>query len=134
MSSEKGGEGTHSLSSEGGSPNGKDGSSTMSPKGKGVQFANEGGRSKGEKKGKIPKGVKIPMWKEPEPSDIEVGQGWPLADYGVSDSETCVIGNVCPETVDEVFAFVPSLEDKRSKIDVQVLKDVLSELAKLKAT
>ncbi|TKY72289.1 DNA-directed RNA polymerases IV and V subunit 4 [Spatholobus suberectus] len=55
----------------------------------------------------------------------------PLANCGLTDSEICVIGNVCPETIDEVFALLPSLKDKRS-IDRQVLKDSLSELAKLR--
>ncbi|KAK7331176.1 hypothetical protein VNO77_25394 [Canavalia gladiata] len=34
----------------------------------------------------------------------------PLAKCGFTDSEICVIGNVCPETVDEVFALLPSLK------------------------
>ncbi|RDX68062.1 DNA-directed RNA polymerases IV and V subunit 4, partial [Mucuna pruriens] len=87
----------------------------------------------------------------------------PLAVCGLTESEICVIGNVCPETVDEVFSLLPSLKfdfdpslspskieilqllsgyyiqsyigdqyyDRRS-IDRQVLKDSLSELAKLR--
>ncbi|XP_028764837.1 DNA-directed RNA polymerases IV and V subunit 4-like [Neltuma alba] len=34
----------------------------------------------------------------------------PLADLGVSDAELCVIGNVCPETLEEVYALIPSLK------------------------
>ncbi|KAA3478220.1 DNA-directed RNA polymerases IV and V subunit 4 [Gossypium australe] len=45
----------------------------------------------------------------------------------------CVIANTCPETVDEVFALVRSLEAKRSKL-TGPLKDVLDELAKLKTS
>ncbi|TYJ31060.1 hypothetical protein E1A91_A06G171600v1 [Gossypium mustelinum] len=56
-----------------------------------------------------------------------------LTKYGVSNSEICVIANTCPETVDEVFALVRSLEAKRSKI-TGPLKDVLDELAKLKTS
>ncbi|RZB90141.1 DNA-directed RNA polymerases IV and V subunit 4, partial [Glycine soja] len=56
-----------------------------------------------------------------------------LAKCGVTDSEICVIGNVCPETIDEVFALLPSLKDRRN-IDSQVLKDSLSELAKFRQT
>ncbi|KAF5728518.1 hypothetical protein HS088_TW21G00666 [Tripterygium wilfordii] len=33
-----------------------------------------------------------------------------LIPYGVSDGEISVIANVCPETVEEVFALVPSLK------------------------
>ncbi|KAK4267383.1 hypothetical protein QN277_024170 [Acacia crassicarpa] len=33
----------------------------------------------------------------------------PLADLGVSEAELCVIGNVCPQTSEEVFALIPSL-------------------------
>ncbi|OMP05189.1 Calcium-binding EF-hand [Corchorus capsularis] len=54
-----------------------------------------------------------------------------LSKYGVTDSEICVIGNACPETTDEVFALVRSLEVKRSRL-IEPLKDVLDELAKLK--
>ncbi|XP_057961979.1 DNA-directed RNA polymerases IV and V subunit 4-like [Malania oleifera] len=54
-----------------------------------------------------------------------------LAKHGVSDGEICMIANICPETVDEVFALMPSLKDKRSKLR-EPLKDVLSELAMLK--
>lgn len=56
-----------------------------------------------------------------------------LTKYGVSNSEICVIANTCPETVDEVFALVRSLEAKRSKL-TGPLKDVLEELAKLKTS
>ncbi|XWS12993.1 hypothetical protein CRYUN_Cryun37aG0137400 [Craigia yunnanensis] len=54
-----------------------------------------------------------------------------LSKYGVSYSEICVIANSCPETVDEVFALVRSLEAKRCRLS-EPLKDVLVELAKLK--
>ncbi|XWS15441.1 hypothetical protein CRYUN_Cryun34aG0001100 [Craigia yunnanensis] len=54
-----------------------------------------------------------------------------LSKYGVSYSEICVIANSSPETVDEVFALVRSLEAKRSRLS-DPLKDVLDKLAKLK--
>ncbi|KAK4743300.1 hypothetical protein SAY87_001301 [Trapa incisa] len=50
---------------------------------------------------------------------------------GVNEGELCVIANACPETADEVFALVPSLKAKRSKL-IEPLKGVLSELVKLK--
>ncbi|GLU20642.1 hypothetical protein SLE2022_368320 [Rubroshorea leprosula] len=54
-----------------------------------------------------------------------------LTKHGVSNSEICVIANVCPESMDEVFALVPSLKGKRSKLS-EPLKEALDELAKLK--
>ncbi|XP_028755000.1 DNA-directed RNA polymerases IV and V subunit 4-like isoform X2 [Neltuma alba] len=55
----------------------------------------------------------------------------PLADLGVSDAELCVIGNVCPETLEEVYALIPSLKVRRSRIE-GLLRDMLKELGKLK--
>lgn len=54
-----------------------------------------------------------------------------LTKYGVTDGEICVIANICPDSIDEVFALVPSLKAKRSKLS-QPLRDVLSELSNLK--
>jgi len=54
-----------------------------------------------------------------------------LTKYGVTDGEICLIANVCPESVDEVFALVPTLKPKRTKLS-EPLQDVLTELAKLK--
>ncbi|KAL5574824.1 hypothetical protein UlMin_016523 [Ulmus minor] len=51
--------------------------------------------------------------------------------YGVSDGEICVIADVCPETVDEAFALVPSLKAKKRALG-EHLKESLSQLAKLK--
>ncbi|KAG5527496.1 hypothetical protein RHGRI_028407 [Rhododendron griersonianum] len=34
----------------------------------------------------------------------------PLKAHGVSDSEICMIANICPESLDEVFALIPSLK------------------------
>ncbi|MBA0723592.1 hypothetical protein Golax_004162 [Gossypium laxum] len=53
--------------------------------------------------------------------------------YYTNPQSICVIANTCPETVDEVFALVRSLEAKRSKL-TGPLKDVLDELAKLKTS
>ncbi|GAB2287537.1 hypothetical protein Dimus_037135 [Dionaea muscipula] len=54
-----------------------------------------------------------------------------LKEHDVSDGEICLIANVYPDTVDEVFALVTSLKGKRSKLS-EPLKDVLTELASLK--
>lgn len=54
-----------------------------------------------------------------------------LKNHGVSDVEICIIANICPETIDEVFAVVPSLKAKRSKVS-DALQDAVSELFKLR--
>ncbi|XP_055801525.1 DNA-directed RNA polymerases IV and V subunit 4-like [Solanum dulcamara] len=56
----------------------------------------------------------------------------PLKQHGVSDGELCVIANFHLESVDEVFALVPSFKNKKSKLRVS-LENVLAELAKLRS-
>lgn len=56
-----------------------------------------------------------------------------LSEHGVTDGEICMIANICPETVEEAFAIVPSLKAKRSRLN-DLLKDVLIKLAKFKST
>ncbi|KAH7674317.1 DNA-directed RNA polymerase II subunit RPB4 protein [Dioscorea alata] len=48
---------------------------------------------------------------------------------GVTDGEICMIGNILPESVDEIYALVPSLKDNRDNNEGPI-KDVLSNLAK----
>ncbi|XP_049403549.1 DNA-directed RNA polymerases IV and V subunit 4-like [Solanum stenotomum] len=55
----------------------------------------------------------------------------PLKQHGVSDGELCMIANFRLESVDEVFALVPSLKTKKSMLIVP-LENVLAELAKLR--
>ncbi|XP_057765168.1 DNA-directed RNA polymerases IV and V subunit 4-like [Salvia miltiorrhiza] len=55
----------------------------------------------------------------------------PLKKHGVSDCEICLIANICPESVDEVFAVVPALKPKMSKLR-DPLRIALDELANLK--
>ncbi|XP_010246548.1 PREDICTED: DNA-directed RNA polymerases IV and V subunit 4 isoform X2 [Nelumbo nucifera] len=55
----------------------------------------------------------------------------PLKRHGVSDGEMCMIGNIFPETVDEVFALIPSLKGKRQNIE-EPMKDVVYKLANLR--
>ncbi|KAJ9180780.1 hypothetical protein P3X46_008988 [Hevea brasiliensis] len=54
-----------------------------------------------------------------------------LKKHGVSDGEICVLANVCPESVDEVFALIPSLKSKKNML-TEPVKGVLDELANLK--
>ncbi|OVA05114.1 RNA polymerase II [Macleaya cordata] len=49
----------------------------------------------------------------------------------ISESEICLIANVCPETVDEVYALIPSLKPNRLMTE-GAIKDVLYELDNLK--
>ncbi|KAM7270921.1 hypothetical protein ACFE04_030135 [Oxalis oulophora] len=51
--------------------------------------------------------------------------------HGVTDGEMCVLANVCPETVDEVFALIPSLKLKWHVLR-EPLVNVLSRLANLR--
>lgn len=55
----------------------------------------------------------------------------PLKQHGVSDGELCMIANFHLESVDEVFALVPSFKKKKNKLRVP-LENVLAELAKLR--
>ncbi|KFK24215.1 hypothetical protein AALP_AAs66070U000200 [Arabis alpina] len=55
----------------------------------------------------------------------------PLKKHGVSEGEVCLIANVCPESTDEVFAFVPSLKGRKDKIN-QPLEEALAKLSKIK--
>ncbi|CAN4089955.1 unnamed protein product [Withania somnifera] len=55
----------------------------------------------------------------------------PLKQLGVSDAELCMIANFQLESVDEVFALVPSFKNKKNKLRVP-LENVLAELAKLR--
>ncbi|XP_043688102.1 DNA-directed RNA polymerases IV and V subunit 4-like isoform X2 [Telopea speciosissima] len=54
-----------------------------------------------------------------------------LKRHDISDGEICMIANICPESVDEVFALVPSLKTNRHKIE-EPIKDAFYELAKCK--
>ncbi|KAK7303452.1 hypothetical protein RJT34_14359 [Clitoria ternatea] len=59
----------------------------------------------------------------------------PLSNCDLTDSEICVIGNVCPETVDEVYALLPSLKlvdvmtDTENFVEVNNLGLSFSEIA-----
>ncbi|XP_059309328.1 DNA-directed RNA polymerases IV and V subunit 4-like [Lycium ferocissimum] len=55
----------------------------------------------------------------------------PLKAYGVSDGELCMIANFHVESVDEIFALVPSFKTKKSKLRVP-LENVLAKLVKLR--
>ncbi|XP_010942904.1 DNA-directed RNA polymerases IV and V subunit 4 [Elaeis guineensis] len=52
---------------------------------------------------------------------------------GVNDGEICMIGNICPETVEEVYALLPSLKVNKHKNE-EPIKEVLASLAKVKTS
>lgn len=54
-----------------------------------------------------------------------------LKSSGVTSGEICMIGNICPDSVEEVYALLPSLKANRIKNEGPI-KDVLAELAMLK--
>ncbi|XP_073145740.1 DNA-directed RNA polymerases IV and V subunit 4-like [Henckelia pumila] len=65
-----------------------------------------------------------------------------LKKFGVSDVEICLIANIHPESVDEVFALIPALKAKMDKLrdplrialnELANLKEALNELANIKA-
>jgi DNA-directed RNA polymerase II subunit RPB4 len=56
----------------------------------------------------------------------------PLRKYGVSDGEMCLIANVGPETIEEVYALVPSLKATRS-LNESPIMEALTALADIKA-
>lgn len=59
----------------------------------------------------------------------------PLKTLGLPDGEICLIANLCLDSVEEVFALVPSLKKfKKPRLLEEALKKVLDELAKLKAS
>lgn len=66
-----------------------------------------------------------------------------LKKFGVSDAEVCLIANIHPESVDEVFALIPALKAKMDKLrdplrialgELANLKEALNELANIKVS
>ncbi|KAL6633639.1 hypothetical protein ACP70R_026310 [Stipagrostis hirtigluma subsp. patula] len=56
-----------------------------------------------------------------------------LKKCGVKDGEICMIANIGPETLEEVYALVPSLKATRSLTEGPI-KEVLAALANIKAS
>ncbi|CAM0944459.1 unnamed protein product [Alopecurus aequalis] len=57
----------------------------------------------------------------------------PLKKHGVTDGEICMIANIGPETIEEVYALVPSLKATRS-INEGPIREALAALANIKAS
>lgn len=56
----------------------------------------------------------------------------PLKKCGVNDGEICMIANIGPETIEEVYALVPSLKAKRT-LNEGPITEILAALANIKA-
>lgn len=54
-----------------------------------------------------------------------------LKKSNVSESEICLIANICPGDADEVFKLMPKLNEKRKKSE-RGIDDVIRELVELK--
>lgn len=57
----------------------------------------------------------------------------PLKKHGVNDGEICMIANIGPETIEEVYALVPSLKATRA-INEGLITEALAALANIKAS
>ncbi|XP_047077865.1 DNA-directed RNA polymerases IV and V subunit 4-like [Lolium rigidum] len=57
----------------------------------------------------------------------------PLKKYGVTDGEICMIANIGPETIEEVYALVPSLKATK-ELNESLITEALDALANIKAS
>lgn len=55
-----------------------------------------------------------------------------LSRNGLGEFELCVIGNLCPETVEEAKAMVPSLKTKGRACDDERIEKMLNDLAMIR--
>lgn len=55
-----------------------------------------------------------------------------LSRYQLTEFELVVIGNLCPETVDEAVAMVPSIKSKARGLDDDAIEKMLSDLSLIK--
>lgn len=55
-----------------------------------------------------------------------------LSRYQLAEFELCVLGNLCPETVEEAIAVVPSVKTKGRELDDDTIEKMLNDLALIK--
>lgn len=55
-----------------------------------------------------------------------------LSRYQLTEFELVVIGNLCPETVDEAVAMVPSIKSKARGLDDDAIEKMLNDLSLIK--
>ncbi|GMN33435.1 hypothetical protein TIFTF001_004152 [Ficus carica] len=55
-----------------------------------------------------------------------------LSRYQLAEFELCVLGNLCPETVEEAIAMVPSIKSKGRAHDDEAIEKMLNDLSLIK--
>ncbi|KAJ4715548.1 DNA-directed RNA polymerase II subunit 4 [Melia azedarach] len=55
-----------------------------------------------------------------------------LSRYQLSEFELCVLGNLCPETVEEAIAMVPSIKTRGRAHDDEAIEKMLNGLSLIK--
>ncbi|KAG8649808.1 hypothetical protein MANES_08G141900v8 [Manihot esculenta] len=55
-----------------------------------------------------------------------------LSRYQLAEFELCVLGNLCPETVEEAIAMVPSIKTKGRAHDDEAIEKMLNDLSLIK--
>ncbi|KAG5560940.1 hypothetical protein RHGRI_004087 [Rhododendron griersonianum] len=55
-----------------------------------------------------------------------------LSRYQLAEFELCVLGNLCPETVEEAIAMVPSMKSRGRALDEEAIEKVLNDLSMIK--
>ncbi|CAN1190272.1 DNA-directed RNA polymerase II subunit 4 [Linum perenne] len=55
-----------------------------------------------------------------------------LSRYQLAEFELCVLGNLCPETVEEATTMVPSLKTKDRTLDDDAIEKMLNDLSLIK--
>ncbi|PKI33436.1 DNA-directed RNA polymerase II subunit 4 [Punica granatum] len=55
-----------------------------------------------------------------------------LSRYHLTEFELCVLGNLCPETVEEAIAMVPSMKTKGRGLDEEAIEKMLNDLSLIK--
>lgn len=55
-----------------------------------------------------------------------------LSRYPLAEFELCVLGNLCPETVEEGIAMVPSIKNRGRALDEEAIEKMLTDLSLIK--
>ncbi|KAM6563672.1 hypothetical protein CsatB_023670 [Cannabis sativa] len=55
-----------------------------------------------------------------------------VREYQLAEFELCVLGNLCPETVEEAIAMVPSIKTKGRAHDDEAIEKMLNDLSLIK--
>ncbi|KAL6527896.1 DNA-directed RNA polymerase II subunit 4 [Orobanche minor] len=55
-----------------------------------------------------------------------------VREYQLAEFELCVLGNLCPETVEEAIAMVPSIKNRGRAHDDEAIEKMLNDLALIK--